>query len=67
MILENITKLCKKKGISIAKLEKECGIGNGTIGGWDKASPTVSKLKAVADHFGVTVDELIREEDGDEP
>lgn len=66
MILENITKLCKKKGISIAKLEKECGIGNGTIGCWDNSSPTVSKLKAVADHFGVTVDDLIREDGRDE-
>ena len=51
--------MCVKKGISIAKLEKETGIGNGTIGRWDKSSPTVEKIKKVADYFGVSVDALI--------
>lgn len=59
MLLENITQLCKKRGISIAKLEREVGIGNGTIGKWGKSSPTVDSLKKVADHFGVSVDALL--------
>lgn len=60
MILKNISSLCKEKGISIAKLEKEVGLGNGTIGKWAESSPKVDSLKSVADYFGVTVDSLIR-------
>ena len=59
MIYENISKLCKKEGISIAKLERDLGIGNGTIGRWGKSAPTVDNIKKVADRFGVTVDELL--------
>lgn len=59
MILKNISMLCKEKGISIAKLEKEVGLGNGTIGKWAESSPKVDSLKSVADYFGVTVDSLI--------
>ena len=59
MIYRNIISLCKKTGISIAKLERETGIGNGTISRWEKSSPTVDNAKKVADHFGVSVDELI--------
>ena len=60
MILENIKRLCYEKNISIWALEKECGLGNGTIGRWAKKYPRVEKLKAVADFFGVTVDELLK-------
>lgn len=51
--------LCKAKGISISRLEKETGLGNATIRGWGISSPTVEKLKVVADYLGVTVDYLI--------
>lgn len=57
-----IKSLCENRGISIAKLEKELGFGNATIRGWGNgSSPTVDKLKAVADYFGTTVDELLKE------
>lgn len=59
MIVKNISTLCKENKISIARLEKELGIGNGTIGRWEKSSPTVENLKKVADYFGVTVNDLI--------
>lgn len=61
MILKNITNLCAKNSISIAKLEKTVGIGNGTIGRWEKTSPTVDNLKKVADYFGVTVNDLLED------
>lgn len=59
MILNNISTLCKEKGISIARLERELGFGNATIRGWANSSPNVDNLKKVADFFGVTVDSLI--------
>lgn len=58
-MLDNVLKLCKLRNITISKLEKDCGLGNATIRGWEKSSPRVSSLKVVADYFGVTVDELI--------
>lgn len=59
MILSNIARLCKEKGISIARLERELGFGNATIRGWGVSSPSVDNLKKVANFFGVTIDSLI--------
>lgn len=59
MIFTNISRLCKERGISIAKLEREAGLGNATIRNWNISTPTVNKLKLVADYFGTTVDELL--------
>ena len=56
--------LCEKKGVSITRVEKETGLSNGAIGKWKDSTPTVEKLKKVADYFGVTVDELITEQEG---
>lgn len=64
MIFNQISKLCKEKGISITKLEKETGISNGAIGKWSKSSPTVEKLEKVADYFGVSVDWLLGRQAG---
>lgn len=60
MIYDNISRLCQKSGISIARLERETGLGNGVVGGWRAASPQVDNLKKVADYFGVTLDSLCR-------
>ena len=59
MILENINRLCKEHGISIAKLERETGISNGTIARWGISSPVISNVKSVADYFDVSVDSLL--------
>lgn len=59
MIYKKIAVLCKRQGINIARLEREVGIGNGTIARWGKSSPTVENIKKVADFFWVTVDELL--------
>lgn len=63
MILERIRDLCVDRNITIKQLERETGIANGAISRWANSSPRVINLKAVADYFGVTVDELLREED----
>jgi transcriptional regulator with XRE-family HTH domain len=62
MLYAKIEAMCKKKGISIAALESSVGLGNATIRGWAKSSPTVDNLKKVADYFNVTVDDLMKEE-----
>lgn len=61
MIYERIVELCKGKGISISRLEKECGLGNATIRGWKNSSPKVDNLIVVANYFGVSINDLLRE------
>lgn len=63
MIYKNVSCLCKQRGISIAKLEKETGLGNGSIGRWRESSPRVESLAAVAAFFGVTVDYFLNSHD----
>lgn len=60
MIYENIMALCKERNISVRTLERETGLGNGVIAGWKQKHPRVDRLLAVADYFGVTLDELVR-------
>lgn len=61
MLYENIIRLCKERNISIARLEKECGFGNATIRGWSVSSPSIANVQKVAEHFGITVGDLIGE------
>lgn len=62
MLLDNIKSLCAKRRISLSLLETETRLGKNTIYRWAKAYPSADKLKKVADYFGVTVDELLKEE-----
>lgn len=71
-MVDKIRRLCKAQGKSLFSLEQECGFGNGVINKWDKNSPSVAKVVAVADALGVPVSYLIEEkkekptpEDGD--
>lgn len=61
MIYGNIEKLAKEKGISISKLENECGLGNKTIRLWKTSSPTIANLQKVADYFGVPIEYFLKE------
>lgn len=61
-MVEKISSLCNERNITIGKLEGILGFGNGTIWKWKKSSPSVDKLKAVADYFGVTLDYLLTKE-----
>lgn len=63
MVLKKIMDLCAKRGISVYRLENDLKFANGTIRKWSKAKPRSDMLKAVADYFSVTVDELLKEEE----
>lgn len=56
-----IKELCTKQKTNIKALERELGLGNGTIRRWDDSSPSYEKLQKVADYFGITVAELTGE------
>ena len=59
MLYEQILILCGKSGISVAKLEREVCLGNGTIRRWKSGDASVEKVKRVADYFGVSMDTLL--------
>lgn len=57
--------LCKKHNISVSELESKLEFSRGSICKWDVNVPSISKVKAVADYFDVTVDELLKESEGE--
>ena len=63
MLFKKIKSICDAKDMSIRELENKAGLGNGTIKGWEKSSPTVDNLKKVANILNCTIDELIRDEE----
>lgn len=59
MLYDRILILCGKNGISIARLERETNLGNGTVRSWRKARPGIRNLQKVADYFRVGIEELL--------
>ena len=61
-LYERVKALGTENNFSIAEIERRAGLANAVIAGWNKpaAAPSVYSVKAVADVFGLTADELIR-------
>lgn len=59
IIYEKIKALCEERGISIAALEKDAGVGNGVIGKWRESAPNVDTLAKVAAALGVPLIKLL--------
>lgn len=49
----------KRPDLSIARLEQNLNISNGTIGKWDKAVPSLKSAQKVASFFNVSTDYLL--------
>jgi len=62
---EIIRNLCKCKGTSIARLEKDLGLGNGTIASSKSNYMRSDRLKAVADYFNVSMEYLMTGKEAD--
>lgn len=63
-LAERIRRLCVEKGISITSIESEVGYSQGMISRWMSADigedfSVLTKLSAMADCFGITMDELL--------
>lgn len=65
-LVVKIQALCEIKGATLIGLEREIGIGRGTIRRWDESSPTIEKIQKVADYFHVSVDYLLGRDDKDQ-
>lgn len=60
-MVKKISDICRKRGISLAELERQCGLKSRTVYRWDENIPSVEKVRAVAKYLGVTVDSLLSE------
>lgn len=61
--LNRIDEVCHEKKWSRRKLEREAGLGVGSISKWMKVTPSASNLKKVADALGVSTGFLTGESD----
>lgn len=60
MLYNKILTLCAAKQMSIRKLERESGLGNGTVNKWSEGrTPSASNLISVAKVLDTTVEELL--------
>lgn len=58
-LIERLEIEVKKKGLTFNRIERELGLGNGTIKRWNDQSPRLDKLTAVARFVGVSLDYLV--------
>lgn len=52
--IDRIKMICEQRGISISKLERECGFANAYIAGLRKGTMPADRLQKVADFLGVS-------------
>jgi len=58
MLYTKIKELCKKKGVSVRKLEIDLGFSSGSACKWDASIPSFDRMTKVADYLLVPLDEL---------
>ncbi len=58
---QNICDLCRQRGITVSRLEKELGLSNGYVGHLRdvKHSPSYSRIALIADYFGVGIKSIL--------
>ncbi len=59
VLFDNIRLLCRAKGISVWRLEKDLGFSNRSICKWNKTDPGIRKVQKVADYLGVPIEHLL--------
>jgi len=60
---ENLSRLQMERGETNYRLAKEIGVHQSSVANWKIGiTPHPKHLKLIADHFGVTVDELLGRE-----
>lgn len=58
-LVSRIEALAKEKGLSLNRIERTLGLGNGTIKRWQTQSPRLDKLLLVAQCLDVSLDFLV--------
>lgn len=58
-LVDRISQIAKDKGLTFKALEREAGLGNGTIKRWEVQSPRLDGLIKVAEYLQVSLDTLV--------
>lgn len=62
MVYENVKQLCREHNITIAKMEREAGLANGTVNGWKIKNPisqeSSKNINILLDEFSNDVNEF---------
>lgn len=62
MIFKNIKMYAKRRGLSVAEVERRAGIAQNSVYNWKNGrQPNLTSLQKVADVLGVTVNTLLKE------
>lgn len=64
-LLDKVKLLCKEKGVSQGRMEKEVGISNGASSKWATSAPGMGTLQKLSVYFGVSTDYLAGNENID--
>lgn len=56
---EKIKEICEKRKIPISRMEKDLKFASGSICKWGTVSPSVDKVKKVADYLKVNINKLL--------
>lgn len=60
MLSENLSRLQKERGETNYRIAKELGVHQSSVANWkDGIMPHPRHVRLLAEHFGVTVDELL--------
>lgn len=60
VLSDNISFLCKQKGVSVNQLLQDCGLRSSVIDNLKKGSiPSVDKVYAISQYFNVSIEYLI--------
>ena len=57
--VELVREICKKRGISVAKLERECGFSNGYISKLKRGVFPIEKAEIISAYLGIDVAPLV--------
>ena len=58
-IVDRLQAIVKERGTTFKQLERDVGLGNGTIRRWEEQSPRLDKLTKVADYLQISLDFLV--------
>lgn len=58
-LIDRIEQAIKEKGTNFKRVERECGLGNGTIKRWEDQSPRLDKLVLVSEYLQISLDYLV--------
>ncbi|EGO6516565.1 helix-turn-helix transcriptional regulator [Enterococcus faecalis] len=66
-VFDRVKKLADSQKISIVELEEKLNFSRNSLYAWKKSKPSIDKLEAVANYFGVSTDYLLGREISNKP